>query len=293
MGLLDGKATIVTGGGTGIGEAVSKVFALEGARVVVAGLPGDPVDQVAAEIRSSNGEAVSFGGDLSEPDEAQACIQAALDTYGELDIVVNNAGVFQVTGEMQDIAVEDVDFMYRHNVRSAVLMTKYALPHLQRSRGTVLFTGSEAGTIGQPESAIYGGTKGYLIAFARGIALEQARYGVRANVVCPGATMTQWHDTSVSSMTEEMEQQIKRSIPLGRHADPEEIANVFAFLASDRASFVTGALYFVDGGVSIARGTPGDKVPDSLRMPPEGRVRLQHQMEGMDNYEPHRAVGNP
>jgi NAD(P)-dependent dehydrogenase (short-subunit alcohol dehydrogenase family) len=292
MGLLEKKIAIVTGGGTGIGEAISKVFALDGASVVVAGLPGDPVEAVAEEIRERGGEAIPFRGDLSEPDEAQACVQAALDTYGMLDVLVNNAGVYQVTGEMQDIPVEDVDFMNKNNVRSAVLMTKYALPYLQRSRGTVLFTGSEAGTIGQPESAIYGGTKGYLIAFARGIALEQARYGVRANVVCPGATMTQWHDTSVSSMTEEMEQQIKRSVPLGRHADPEEVANVFAFLASDRASFVTGALYFVDGGVSISRGTPGDKVPGELRKLPEGRIHLRHQMEGMENYEPHRAGGS-
>jgi NAD(P)-dependent dehydrogenase (short-subunit alcohol dehydrogenase family) len=226
---------------------------------------------------------------VSEPALAQACVQRALDAFGRLDVLVNNAGVFQVTGEAQDIPVEDIDFMHKMNVRSAVLMTKYALPHLQQARGTVLFTGSEAGTIGQPECTIYGGTKGYLIAFARGIALEQARHGVRANVVCPGPTETQWHDTDVSSMTDEMEQQIAKSVPLGRHGDPEEVANVFAFLASDRASFVTGALYFVDGGLSIARGTPGEQVPDALRRQPEGELTLRHQHQGMENMAPHRA----
>lgn len=288
MKLLDGKIAIVTGGATGIGEAISKRFVSDGARVVVAGLPGDPVDAVVAEA-GGDAVAVGFTGDLAEPEAAQACVQAALDAFGGLNVLVNNAGIFQVTGEAQDISVADIDEMNRANVRSAVLMTKYALPHIRAQRGSILFTGSEAGTLGQPECAIYGGTKGYLIAFARGIALEQARYGVRANVVCPGPTLTQWHDTETSSMTAEMEEQIVSSVPLGRHGDPEEIANVFSFLASDRASFVTGALYFVDGGISISRGTPGAEVPDALRKPPRGTLELRHQMQGMENQRPHRA----
>lgn len=289
MGLLDGKVAIVTGGGTGIGEAISKVFALEGARVVVSGLPDDPVDDVAQGIREDGGTAIAVRGDVSEPDEAKACVERAIDEFGRLDVLVNNAGVFQVTGEHQDIGVEDYDFMTKNNVRSALLMTKFALPHLQESRGNIVFTGSEAGTIGQPRCAIYGGTKGYLIAFARGIALEQASHGVRANVVCPGPTKTEWHDTDSSSMQEDMEDQIVKSVPMGRHGDPEEIANVFAFVASDRASFVTGALYFSDGGIQISRGTPGQQVPDALREPPEGRVTLRHQMQGMENVDTHEA----
>lgn len=247
------------------------------------------MEDVAQEIRASGGEAIGYRGDVSKQEDALRCVERATEAFGNLDVLVNNAGVFQVTGEHQNIDVDDVDFMNRMNVRSAVLMTKYALPHLQQSRGNVLFTASEAGTIGQPECAIYGGTKGYLIAFARGIALEQARYGVRSNAVCPGPTWTQWHQTNVSSMTDEMEGQIRESVPLGRHADPEEIANVFAFLASDRASFVTGATYFVDGGISIARGTPGNLVPDELRQAPSGDLALKHQLQGMENIDTKRA----
>lgn len=291
MQLLDDKVAVITGGGTGIGEAIAKRFATDGARVVVAGLPGDPVVDVAAEIRENlDGEAVSFEGDVADPKLAEACVQQALDAFGRLDVLVNNAGIFQVTGEHQDLAVEHMDVMNRANIRSALLMTKYALPVLQEHGGTVLFTGSEAGTIGQPKCAIYGGTKGYLIAFARGLALEQAKHGVRVNVVCPGPTETQWHDTQDSPMTDEMEQQIVQSVPLGRHGTPEEIANVFAFLASDRASFVTGALYFVDGGISIARGTPGEQVPDALRQQPAGDLDLRHQHEGLENIETHSVA---
>lgn len=289
MDLLKDKVAIVTGGATGIGEAVSKRFAADGAAVVVNGLPTDPVEAVVDEIEHQGGRAAAFGSDISESDAARACVDHALETFGRLDVLVNNAGIFQVTGEVQDLSVADIDYMNRTNVRSAVLMTKYGIPALRKTGGSVLFTASEAGTIGQPECAIYGGTKGYLIAFARGVALEQAKYGIRANVVCPGPTKTQWHDTSVSSMTEDMEAQIVRSVPLGRHASPEEIANVFAFLASDRASFVTGALYFVDGGLSIARGVPGDDVPTELRRAPDGDLNLRHSEEGMENISTHRA----
>lgn len=287
--MLECKTAIITGAGTGIGEAIAKRFAADGARVLVNGLPGDPIEAVAEEIRAAGGVATAFAGDVADANTAKACVDAAIERFGQLDVLVNNAAIFQVTGEHQTIDVNDMDVMNRANIRSALLMTKFALTHLQQSRGNVLFTGSEAGTIGQPECAIYGGTKGYLIAFARGLALEQARHGVRSNVVCPGPTWTQWHQTEVSSMTDQMEDQIVRSVPLGRHADPEEVANVFAFLASDRASFVTGALYFVDGGLSIARGTPGEQVPDELRQRPAGDLDLRHQMEGMENIDVRRA----
>lgn len=289
MDLLANVSAIVTGAGTGIGEAIAKRFASDGAAVLVNGIPGDPVQDVADEISDGGGRADVFEGDVSDPDAARACVEKAVDRFGGLDVLVNNAAIFQVTGETQDLPVEDIDAMHKANILTAVLMTKYALPHLRESRGNVLFTASEAGTIGQPECSIYGGTKGYLISFARGVALEQAKYGVRANVVCPGPTRTQWHDTDVSSMTEEMEAQIIETVPLGRHADPEEIANVFSFLASSRASFVTGALYFADGGLSIARGTPGRQVPDHLRTPPEGDLDLRHSREGMENIDTHRA----
>lgn len=276
MGRLDYKVAIITGAGTGIGEAIAKKFAREGAKVVVNSLPGDPVDDVVASIRDDGGEAAGYTGDVSEPQHAQACVKAALDAFGQLDILVNNAGVYQEMNEVDDFSIEGFDYMVKMNVRSAFLMTKYAIPHLQKTRGNVIFAGSEAGTIGQPGCIPYGGTKGFMIQMARGLALEQAPYGVRANAVCPGPTETSWHNPKHSGMTAETEKMIESATPLGRHATTEEVANVYAFVASDEASFVTGAMYFVDGGVSIGRGPVGDQVPKKLRKQPDGVLDIDH-----------------
>jgi NAD(P)-dependent dehydrogenase (short-subunit alcohol dehydrogenase family) len=163
-------------------------------------------------------------------------------------------------------------------------MTHLAMPHLKESRGVVLATGSEAGRLGQPQCAPYGGSKAFIHGFIRSVALEQACHGVRANCVCPGPADTQWHQTDVSPMTEKMERDILHATPLGRRGTPEEIANVFAFLASDEASFITGALYFVDGGISIGRGPIGADVPDELRVQPKGKLNaLRHSREGLEN----------
>jgi NAD(P)-dependent dehydrogenase (short-subunit alcohol dehydrogenase family) len=282
---LKGKIAIVTGGATGIGEAVSHRFAAEGACVLVNGLPDDPVDDVVESIRSHGGTASAFTGDVSGKETAQDCIDRVRECYGRLDVLVNNAGTFQAVADIESFPVEQFDYMMRMNTRSVFLMTKFAMPLLQETRGCVISTGSEAGLLGQPRCAPYGGSKGFIHGFMRSIALEQARNGVRANCVCPGPIDTQWHDTEVSPLTEQMEQDILEGTPMGRRGTPEEAANVFAFLASDRASFITGALYFVDGGMSIGRGPVGRSVPDELREAPRGRLNLEHGKDGLDGKD--------
>jgi NAD(P)-dependent dehydrogenase (short-subunit alcohol dehydrogenase family) len=278
---LKGKVAIVMGGATGIGEAICHRLAKDGAAVVVNGLGDDPVKEVVASMGRHGGTAIACEGDVSDPAHAQTCVGRAIQNYGHVDILVNNAGTFQTVADIDAFPVEDFDYMMRMNVRSAFLMTKYAMPHLRRSRGCVLFTGSEAGLLGQPSCAPYGGSKAWIHGFMRSIALEQARHGVRANCVCPGPVATQWHDTDVSPMTPEMERDIIDGTPLGRHGTPEEVANVFAFLASEEASFMTGALVFVDGGISIGRGPIGRYVPEPLRQPPAGHLDLEHGHEGL------------
>jgi NAD(P)-dependent dehydrogenase (short-subunit alcohol dehydrogenase family) len=282
-GRLLNKVAVVTGGATGIGEAISKKFILEGAKVIVNGLPDDPVDDVVDEIRKDGGESFAFVGDISESGAAEKCIGKAYEKFGRLDILINNAGTFQTVSPVEDFPIEDFDYMTKMNIRSCFLMSRFAVPYLKKTRGNIISTASEAGTVGQPDCAPYGGSKGWIIAFMRGVALEQAKNGIRANCVCPGPTDTQWHDTEISPMTEKMESDIIKSVPLGRHANPEEIANVFAFLASDEASFVTGALYFADGGISIGRGASGEDKPDTLRKAPEGQLNLKHSHEGLEN----------
>ncbi|OKH39671.1 short-chain dehydrogenase [[Phormidium ambiguum] IAM M-71] len=284
---LEGKVAIITGAGTGIGEAIAHKFAKEGAKVVVNGLPNDPVAEVVAAIKKYGGQAVGYGGDISEENHAQACVHAAITGFGNLHILINNAGVFLTTAEMQSYPVEDFDRTIRMNLRSAFLMTKYALPHLQRTRGNIISAGSEAGFNGLAQNAPYGGTKGWMHSFMKGVAVEQAKYGVRANCVCPGAIDTAWTHKETGPMDAKMEESLIKGTPMARRGTPEEIANVYAFLASDEASYVTGALWLVDGGVTVAKGSVGEDTPNYLREEPQGELRLDHSLEGLKNKETH------
>ncbi len=288
-GRLQGKVAIVTGGGTGIGEAICHKFSKEGASVVVSGLPSDPVEDVARAIVGWGGKAVAFGGDVAEEDNARDCVQKAIDEFGRLDVLVNNAGVFLVTAETQDYPVEDFDRTVRMNLRSAFLMTRYALPHLQKTRGNVVSAGSESGFIGLAQNSPYGGTKGFMHSFMRGVAVEQAKYGVRANCVCPGPIDTAWTHKETGPMDGKMETSLVQAVPLARRGTPEEIANVYAFIASDEASYVTGALWLVDGGTTIAKGPVGDEVPEELRREPEPHLKLEHSLDGNRNKDTHRV----
>ena len=282
---LEGKVAIVTGAGTGIGEAIAHKFAKEGANVVVNGLPDDPIQDVAEALNEYGGEAIAYAGDISEESHAQACVQAAIDKYGRLDVLVNNAGVFLVTGETQDYPIDVFDKTIRANIRSAFLMTKYALPHLQKTQGNIVSTGSEAGFNGLAQNSPYGGTKGWMHSFIKGVAVEQAKYGVRANCVCPGPIDTAWTHKETGPMDGQMEEMLINATPMARRGTPEEMANVFAFLASDEASYVTGALWLADGGITVAKGAVGQQTPDSLRQAPPGELRLDHSKQGLENKE--------
>lgn len=277
---LKNKAVIVTGGATGIGEAVCKKFAREGAAVVVCGFPEDPVDEVVDEIMDDNGVAVPFKGDLSIESVARECVEFTVKTLGKLDVLINNAGVFPTMELMENYPTEAFENMLKNNIRTAFLMTKYALPELHKTKGNIVSAGSESGMIGLAQNAPYGGTKGFMHAFMRGVAVEQAANGVRANCVCPGAIDTAWTHHQTSDMSWMMEKQMIMSTPMGRRGTPEEIANVYLFLASDEASFVTGALYVADGGLTVEKGGAGFMADSTMQKAPEGELNLKHSQEG-------------
>jgi NAD(P)-dependent dehydrogenase (short-subunit alcohol dehydrogenase family) len=288
QGRLYGKVAIVTGAGTGIGEAVAHKFAYEGASVVVNGLPGDPVKDVAAEIEKRGGAAFAFEADVAEEEGARACVEAAVERFGRLDVLVNNAGYFDGMEETQDFPLETYDRLMWANVRSVFLMTKFALPHLQKTRGNVVSAGSEAGFNGLPNFTPYGATKAAIHALMKGVAVEQARYGVRANCVCPGPIDTAWTHKSTGPMDSATEKMTLSSTPLGRRGTPEEVANVYAFIASDEASYVTGALWLVDGGITPAHGNVGDYAKDKDE--PAGVLELEHGLDGLKNVPEYPRV---
>jgi NAD(P)-dependent dehydrogenase (short-subunit alcohol dehydrogenase family) len=277
---LNGKVAIVTGGATGIGEAISRLFAKEGAKVIVNGFPEDPVMDVVSSITSKGDFAAPFVGDISVEENAMACVQFAIRNFYKLDILINNAGVFPVMEQIQNYPADAFDYIMRNNMRTAFLMTKYAIPELKKTKGCIVSAGSEAGFLGLPENAPYGGSKGWMHAFTRGVAVEQAQHGIRANCVCPGAIDTAWTHKEHGPMKKKHEKLIIEGTPLGRRGTPEEIANAYLFLASDEASYVTGALFSVDGGITISKGAVGKMADKDVKREPDDNLNLKHDMDG-------------
>lgn len=277
---LNGKVAIVTGGATGIGEAISKKFALEGAKVVVNGFPEDPIDDVVKFINNNGGEAISYIGDISEPENAHECVRMTVKYWGKLNILINNAGVFPEVEDLDDYENDAFRYVIKNNIYSAYYMTKYAIPELKNSRGCIVFAGSEAGEKGHAQNAPYAGTKGFMHAFMKSVAVEQAKNGIRANCVAPGPIDTSWTHHETSQMPRKLEKMMMQGTPMARRGTPEEVANVYLFLASDEASYVTGAIYAVDGGIMLSKGPVGELVPDELRDAPEGEILLEHSMDG-------------
>lgn len=280
---LEDKIAIVTGGATGIGEAISKKFASEGAGVLVVGMPQDPVKSVIDDIKKAKGKAIGFSADISSEDNAREAVETAVKHFGRLDILINNAGVYPEVNTVDEYSSEAFDNLLKNNLRTAFLMTRYAIPHLKKSKGCIVSAGSEAGKIGIPNVTPYGGTKGFMHAFMKGVAAEQAKNGIRANCVAPGPIDTAWTHKETSDINKKIEKQMISATPLGRRGTPEEIANVYLFLASDEASYVTGAVYSADGGITIGKGPVGDEVPSKLKKEPKGTLNLKHQMDGATN----------
>lgn len=253
---FEGKVVVVTGAASGIGAATAKLFAREGGRIAAADLTA-PSDTVAA-IRAIGGQAIGVQGDMSSGTTAERLVAETLAAYGQIDVLINNAGIVGVAASVEDVSEAEWDRMFAVNVRSSFLCTKAALPHLRKSSGScILFTSSIAGLEGNMGLTPYAATKAAVINMARSLTLDHAHEGIRVNVVCPGAT-----DTAMLRSVPIPIEVFASGLPLGRVVAPEEVAEAFAYLASPAARSITGHVLVIDGGYTagdfrIAAGTRG------------------------------------
>jgi len=246
---LKDKIAIVTGAGSGFGEGIAKRFAEEGAKVVVNDINVAGGERVVAEIGAAGGHAKFCAGDVTKDADVSHLVAFALAAYGDLDIVVNNAGTTHRNQPMLDVSEAEFDRIYDVNVKSLFLTARHAVPHMRRKRGGVFITiASTAGVRPRPGLTWYNGSKGAAIVTSRSMAAELAPDNIRVNVINPVAGETALLAQFMGEDTPEMRQKFVASIPLGRLSRPSDIATAALFFASDEAAFITGTCLEVDGG---------------------------------------------
>jgi len=246
---LANKIAIVTGAGSGFGEGIARRYAQEGAAVVVNDIHVGNGERVARAIAAAGGSARFCAADVSRDADVARLVAFALEAFGDLDVVVNNAGTTHRNQPMLDVSEDEFDRIYRVNVKSLYLTAKYAVPHFRRKRSGVFITiASTAGVRPRPGLTWYNGSKGAAITTSRSMAAELARDNIRVNVINPVAGETAMLPDFMGEDTPEMREKFIATIPLGRLSLPTDIATAAVFFASDEAAFITGACLEVDGG---------------------------------------------
>lgn len=247
---LKNKVAVITGAGSGIGKATALLFAREGAKVVVADMNERAGHETVAAIKETGGEATFIQVNVTSAAEVQVLVEQTVATYDRLDIIYNNAGI-QIKGTAESMTEEDWDKVMAINVKGVWLGCKYALPQMKKQGGGVIVnTASGAALIGTRENVAYCASKGAVLQITRQVALDYAAHGVRVNAVAPGVVDTPlmapvWH---TMGDVEAAKETVGSRHPMGRLAQPEEIAKAVLFLASDESSFSTGSCLVVDGG---------------------------------------------
>jgi len=247
-----GRVAIVTGAGSGIGEASAIRLAEEGAKVICADINLESATKTATQITAAGFIAEGFAIDISDSQSCTKLVDYCVSKYGSVDILVNNAGV-NLPGVFHEVTNETIDRTLNVNVKGAMYLTRAALPYmLENSRGSIVNMSSVNGLVSEPFLSVYSASKGALVMFTRGIALDYAKTGVRCNAICPG-----WVDTPINHAHAKMlggldhvYKTIDSFQPIGRPGTSREIANVVLFLASDESSFMTGSIVSADGGMT-------------------------------------------
>jgi len=253
MGRVQDQVAIVTGAAKGLGEAIALRLAQDGAKLVMADIDGQGLAATATAIREAGGEAVTVVGDITEEEPAAALIEAAIEHFGQIDILVNNVGGSR-NAKIWDMPVEDWDHTIKLNLRGTFLCTRATVPHMmRRKRGKIICLSSGARE-GTPWTAYYQGGSAYsackagVHGFMRDLALELAEFNINVNCVAPGPIDTEKAGANLRKMNETVDFSPNRMTPLGRLGLPVEVANAVLFLASDEASYVSGHTLAVAGG---------------------------------------------
>ncbi len=250
---FDGRTVIVTGAGSGFGEAIATRFAREGARVVVADVNEENGRRVAAAIAGEGGTARFVRTDVSRSAEVKAMIDLALSAFGGLDVLVNNAGFSHRMMPLWELPEEEYERVFATNVRGVYLGCKFAVPVMKERGGVIVNTASIGAVAPRPGVTAYNATKGAVVTLTRGLAIEVAPFKIRVNAVNPVAAETGFMKgaVGVDKLPDEIRRQLVSTIPLGRLTEPRDVAAAVLFLASSDAEFLTGVCLAVDGGRSI------------------------------------------
>ncbi|HKP23929.1 MAG TPA: SDR family oxidoreductase [Dongiaceae bacterium] len=253
MSRLNGKVAIVTGASSGIGRATAKLFAAEGAKVVVGARREAELKELVREIRAAGGEALALAGDVQSELYAKNLVAAAVKSYGRLDVAFNNAGTLGPIGPSAEVAEADWNQALAVNLTSAFLGAKHQIPELlKQGGGSIIFTSTFVGhTASFPGVAAYAASKSGLIGLTQTLASEYGPQGVRVNAILPGAVDTPMY--RAFNDTEEKRTWLTNLHALKRAGKPEELARSVLYLASDDSAFVSGTAHLIDGGLSITR----------------------------------------
>ena len=247
---LQDKVAIVTGGSRGIGRAICLALAQAGADVAVNyHRASDKAQEVVSEIVQIGRHAIACQADVSDAGQSQALVDKVVDQWGRIDILINNAGITIGGADLIDVEIETWEMVMRTNLSSAVYMIKSALPHMRKQKyGQIVNISSNAINSLAPGSSAYGVSKAGMIALTKVLSKEEACHGIRVNAVSPGMTLTDMGRGALERRTPDSAQQFLNTIPLGRAAEPEEIAPTVVFLVSDEAGYITGQNFVVNGG---------------------------------------------